>query len=376
MRRALDRIGFARYLAYLAIVIVLSEVTMLSQANRQPVNNLPNPYVAIENYFKLSEGRWWNSASAVAVDPDGKSVWIAERCSENTCAGSLLNPILKFDMSGNLETRFGEGMFNLPHGIYVDRDGNVWVTDAQGPDGKDPNRNGKGHVVYKFSPDGKVLLTLGKPGIAGNGTGALLNEPTAVLTASNGDIFVADGLSGQQPTATADANELSGQQPTVTADTVARIVKFTKTGSFIKSWGKLGSGPGEFRTPHGLALDSRGRLFVADRGNNRIQIFNQDGQFLEAWKQFGRPSGIFIDKNDILYVADSESGNATNPGWLRGIRIGSARDGKVTYFIPTVDPEPYGTIGGPDGVAADDQGNVYGAEVNGGASALKKYVKQ
>jgi streptogramin lyase len=334
---------------------------MAGQPSVTPVNDLPNPYKTVENYFKLPEGRTWGATSAVDIDPDGRSIWVAERCGANSCAGSGLDPILKFDPSGKLVRSFGAGMFLFPHGIHVDREGNVWVTDAQGPDGKDPKRDGKGHVVYKFSPEGKLLLTLGKPGVAGDGTGPLLNEPCDVVTAPNGDIFVADGHSGQNPNAP--------------PDTVARIAKFTRDGKFIKSWGRLGSAPGEFRTPHGLAMDSRGRLFVADRGNVRIQIFDQEGRFLEEWKQFSRLSGIFIDRHDMLYGADSESNSRTNPGWKRGIRIGSARDGKVLFFIPdpVPDPDKAGTSGA-EGVAADIDGNVYGAEV--GPRALKKYVKQ
>jgi sugar lactone lactonase YvrE len=343
---------FRRFACLLA-VLILPPHELTPQSRASPVNDRPNPYRTVENFFKLAEGRWWNSTSAVDIDIDGKSVWVAERCAENSCADSKLNPILEFDEAGNLVKRFGEGMFILPHGIHVDRDGNVWITDADGPDGKDPNKNGKGHVVYKFSPAGQVRLTLGTPGAAGDGTGPLLNQPTDVVTASNGDIFVADG---------------DGR--------VARIVKFSKDGTPIKFWGKPGSGQGELKSPHGLAIDSRGRLFVADRGNNRIQIFDQDGRFLAAWTQFGRPSGIYIDRNDLLYCADSESGPTTNPGWKRGIRIGSARDGKVTAFIPAIDPDARSIApSGADGVAADAQGNVYGAEVNGGASALKKYVK-
>jgi sugar lactone lactonase YvrE len=156
----------------------------------------------------------------------------------------------------------------------------------------------------------------------------------------------------------------------------ARIVKFSNDGNFIKEWGMLGTAPGEFNTPHALALDSKGQLFVADRANNRIQIFTQDGKFLNEWKQFGRPSGIFIDKDDTMYVADSEStdqpGYGYNPGCKRGMRIGSARTGKVTAFIP--DPAPGGSTSAAEGVAVDRQGNIYGAEV--GPMDLKKYVKK
>jgi sugar lactone lactonase YvrE len=227
----------------------------------------------------------------------------------------------------------------------VDPDGNVWVTDGEGPDGKDPNRNGKGHQLFKFSPDGKVLMTLGKAGITGDGPDTF-NQPSAVVVAPSGDIFVADGHGGNSN---------------------ARIVKFSKEGKFIKAWGKKGTGPGEFDSPHVLAMDSRGRLFVGDRGNNRIQIFDQDGKFLEEWKQFGRPSGLFIDRNDILYLSDSQSDEKTNPGFPKGIRIGSVKDGKVTAFIPDLDPAP-----SQEGIVADAKGNMY-TSLTGGM-ALKKYV--
>ena len=306
----------------------------------------PNPYRTVEGWAKMPEGRTWGATSAVDVDRDGKSIWVAERCGANTCAGSSLPVVLEFDESGRLRTSFGAGIFVFPHGIHVDGSGNVWVTDARGKDGR-------GHQVFKFSPEGKRLLSLGKAGVTGDGPDTF-NQPSDVAVGANGDIFVADGH-----------DESSN----------ARIVKFSKDGTFIKAWGKHGSAAGEFEVPHGLAFDSRGRLFVADRGNNRIQIFDQDGKFLEEWKQFSRPSGIYIDRNDVLYVADSESNRKTNPGWKRGIRIGSARDGKVTAFIPDPEPDPEQVItSAAEGVAADASGNVYGAEV--GSRALKKYVKR
>lgn len=312
----------------------------------QPANAQPNPYRTLEGWARMPEGRTWGSTSAVEVDRDGRSIWVAERCGANSCADSSLPAILKFDSGGRLVTSFGGGLFVFPHGIHVDREGYVWVTDARG-------REGKGHQVFKFGTDGKLLLTLGKAGVAGEGPDTF-NQPSDVAVAPNGDVFVADGH-----------DENSNH----------RIVKFSKEGRFIKTWGRKGSAPGEFETPHGVAFDSRGRLFVADRGNNRIQIFDQEGGFLEEWRQFSRPSGVYIDPNDVLYVADSESNSRTHPGWKRGIRVGSAKDGKVRAFIPDPEPDPEKVVtSAAEGVAADAQGNVYGAEV--GPRALKRYVKK
>jgi sugar lactone lactonase YvrE len=289
---------------------------------------------------------------------------------------SPLDPVLKFDASGKLVTSFGAGMIAFAHGIYVDRDDNIWITDA-GDNHVRPARGAPagtpapaqpaklvGHQVIKFSSDGKVLLTIGKAGVAGNPPDAL-TEPNDVVVAPNGDIFVAEGHAGQNQNAP--------------PGTVARISKFTKDGKFIKSWGQLGSGPGEFRTPHSLAIDSRGRLFVADRGNVRLQIFDQDGKFLEETRAFSRISGLFIDRNDTLFAADSESSPTSHPGgWKRGIRIGSARDLKVAALIPDpANPDPATTTAGTsaaEGVAEDAAGNIYGAEV--GPKDVKKYVKK
>ena len=302
-------------------------------------NAAPNPYREDVGWAKLPPGRKWGMTIGIAIDRDGKSIWVFDRCGGRDCGGTTIPPIQKFDASGNLVTSFGAGMFNFPHGLFVDRDNNIWVTDGRGKDGK-------GHTVMKFSPDGKVLMTLGKPGVAGDGPDTF-NAPSAVLIAPNGDIFVGDG---------------HGE------NTNARIVKFSKEGRFIKTWGKRGTALGDFDTPHALALDSSGRLFVADRGNNRIQIFDQDGEFLAEWRQFGRPSGVFIDGNDVIYVADSQSDEKRNPGFKQGIRIGSAKDGKITAFIPDAE-----TTNALEGTAADPQGNVYAGFT--GKQNFKRFVK-
>ena len=344
-------------LTSMVLAVVALNGDRASTQTISPTNSAPNPYRAIYDWAKMPEGRTWGSTSGVDIDPDGTSVWVAERCGAFAppsqmkpgqpfaCDGSTLDPILKFDASGKLVRSFGAGMFVFPHGLHVDRAGNVWVTDGLG-------RDGKGHQVFKFSPEGKVLLALGKPGIAGDSVDEF-NAPSAVLVAPNGDIFVADGHGG---------------------NTNARIVKFSPEGKFIKSWGRKGSAPSEFDIPHSLAMDSRGRLFVGDRQNNRIQIFDQDGNFIDQLFQFGRPSGVFIDKSDTIYVADSESEfvSKNHDGWKRGIRVGKLADGVVTALIPDPAEKVKGTSAA-EGVAVDAAGNVFGAEV--GPKRLVKYVK-
>ena len=331
----------------LMLTLAAAAAAAFAQADAPP-NSQPNPYRTIDHWGKLPEGRTWGSTSSVGVDRDG-NIWVAERCGANSCAGKTVPPVLKFDSSGNLLKSFGEGMFVFPHDLVVDREGNIWVVDGQGKDGK-------GHQVIKFDPNGKVLMTLGKAGVAGADENTF-NQPSAVAIARNGDIFVADGHGG---------------------NTNARIVKFNKDGRFLKTWGKKGTAPGEFDTPHCLAFDSKGRLFVGDRANNRIQIFDQEGKFLEEWKQFSRPSGLYIDSHDVIYVSDSESrereGYGHHPGWKRGIRVGSAKDGTVTAFIPDTFPTPEDSAtSGAEGLAADAMGSIFGAEVR--QMGIKKYVK-
>ena len=324
----------------------------------RPTNELPNPYRTVEGWARMPAGRTWGSTSAVEIDRDGISVWVAERCGANSCVGSNLDPILKFDSTGTLVRSFGAGLMASPHGITVDPDGNVWVTDCLCT-GTEAQRQaaleqGKGHQVFKFAPDGTLLLTLGKAG--GAREPEFFHQPNDVLVAPNGDILVAEGHSSA-----AGAN--------------ARILKFDSNGRFLKAWGRKGTGPGELDQPHALAIDSRGRLLVGDRSNNRIQIFDQDGTYLTEWTQFSRPSGIAIGRNDTIYVADSESGSVapTHSAWKRGIRIGSARDGRVTGFIPDPNENATGTSAA-EGVAVDSRGVVYGAEV--GPRALKRYIRQ
>jgi hypothetical protein len=332
----------------LAIAIALSVGTAALAAQSQtPRNDLPQPYRTTRDWGELPAGVKWAAVTAIEPAPDG-SIFVIHRCFANSCSGRPEAPILKFNAAGKLLAAWGAGMFVFPHGATVDRDGNLWVTDARG-------ENGKGHQVFKFDPSGRVVMTLGKAGTSGSGP-TLFDQPTDVVVAPNGDIFVTDS----------HRNGLNN-----------RVVKFQKDGTFVKEWGHKGSGRGEMSEPHSIAMDSRGRLFVADRENNRIQIFDQDGRVLDEWRQFGRPSGIFITRDDTIYVADSESGPDTGAhelqGIKKGIRIGSARDGSVTAFIE--DSESTAPDhSGAEGVGVDAHGNVYGGVVR--RQMLERHVKK
>jgi len=316
--------------------LVHDGVTYPDQRLVVPVNHLPNPYHTIWPWGELPTGPMdagdfdgRSSFIGVAEGPDGH-LYALSRCIENSCVGSDLPPLMKFDQEGNLLASWGEGMMYWPHGMAIDRQGNVWVADEGN------------HLVFKFSPDGDLLMTLGERDMRGDPPHRL-TQPTHVAVTPEGYIFVTEG------------HDKSPDAP------VSRVSKFAPDGAFLLSWGRTGSGIGEFHDPHTIALDSQGRVFVGDRHNNRIQIFDQNGNFIDLWYQFGRPSGIFITSDDRIYVADSESYDYHNPGWEKGIRIGSARDGSVDYFIK--DLESTVTHSGPEGVGVDLEGNVYGGVV-------------
>jgi DNA-binding beta-propeller fold protein YncE len=341
----MSRTDFAR-IALAAMLATGALGSAAAQTKTQLPSDLPDPYRTGERWGSLPDGRSWGQVATVQIDRDGKSVWVVERCGAKSCVGSSLAPILKFDAAGRLVASFGGGLSVMPHGLFIDRDDNVWFIDADGKDGK-------GHQVFKFSPDGKILLRLGQAGVAGDGPGQF-NRPSAVVVAPDGDIFVADGHGG---------------------DSNARIVKFAPDGRFIKAWGRKGTGPGELDGPHALAMDSRGRLFVADRGNDRVQIFDQEGGLLGEWRQFGRPSGVYIDANDMLYVTDSQTKDAScgaNPACREGVRIGSAKDGVVRFYVP----DPLATVESSfgEGVAADASGILYVSEV--AKQGLRRYARQ
>jgi hypothetical protein len=336
-------------------------------ASVTPVNYAPNPYDTYRDWGKLPDGRTWGSVSAVHVDVDGRHVWAGDRCGANACAGSTVDPIVKLDPYGNTVMSFGAGQILWPHGMDVDRQGNVWIADARGPNAQElerfPGARGLGHTVLKFSPAGELLMTIGTGGEAGNPP-THLTEPNDVLVAPDGSIFIAESHNAQFM-----------DEPGPGA--IGRITKWSPEGRLLTTFGSYGYDDGQFRGPHSLAMDSQGRLFVADRGNRRIQIFDQDGNHLDTWYQFSRISGLYIDPNDVLYAIDSESDPNYNPGWRKGLRVGSARTGDVWYFVPEHMSERASGMGGVgsmgEGVTADAFGNVIAGEV-GPIQGLTKFV--
>ncbi|MDB5439538.1 MAG: hypothetical protein JWM33_1965 [Caulobacteraceae bacterium] len=322
-----------------------------------PTNAMTNPYRMLPNWPNSSEV----SGGAIGILPDGQGgIWLQQRATPG---------IVHLDRDGKVIGRINV-TFASAHGLCQDQDGNLWAADS-GPFGGAPGADAKGNQVFKFSPDGKLLLTLGKAGVSKSGPDTFI-QPTACQATPDGNIVIADGHWPRPATGPQDGD---------------RLVFYTRDGKFIRDFGHAGRKSGEFIGPHGLAYDSQGRLFVADRGNNRIQIFDKNMNVVDEWRQFGRPSGIWILKDDTLIVADSESNNAIaggpdapegpgnairNPGWKNGIRIGSAKDGSLKYFIDGTRPE---------GLGAEELCNIYAGLANGcegspSGGCLQKFVKK
>ena len=338
-----------------------SESGVASEAgNTITGEGIPNPAPNVmENWGELPEGRNWGSTAGVDIDPHDGHIWAYERCGASSfgpgslnCENNLVDPIFKFDRNtGEVLANFGAGLFVTPHGIHVDSDGNVWVTDFAG------NAEGtKGHQVHKFSPSGELLMSLGVAGQPGSGPDQF-NQPNDVVTGPDGSIYVGDGHNGQGMTTNGAIDD--GRE----AGQTGRIVKFDSDGSYLMEWGQIGTLHGEFRTPHALEFDSQGRLWVADRGNHRLEIFDQNGNYLESRYSYGRISGIFITDDDMIYAIDSESSPTSHPNWSNGVRIGHIDDDVIVGFIPPFPAEtrPYQGAAG-EGVAVDANGNVYAAE--------------
>jgi sugar lactone lactonase YvrE len=309
-------------LQFLAVTVVLAAI--LGAAAMRPCNAraADGNYQLVENWAQLPPGMQWGVMSAVDIDSQG-TIYAFKRSVPGEKAGEMSSMVMVIDPHGKFLRSWGEHTFSSAHGLRVLRDGFIWITDKTGDQ------------VFKYSPDGELLMTLGKKGVAGdNDSTDALNGPSDVVIGKNGDIFVSDGES-----------------------TNTRVVKFSKDGKFIKSWGTKGAGPGELNLPHNIAMDSEGRLYVADRTNKRIQVFDQDGKYLDQMTQFGAPAAIFITKEDMLYVVAGAPENRLTIG---------TKDGKVLDRVEG--------LNAPHWVAVDSSGAVYVAEVAG--QALLKFVKK
>jgi len=365
---------------------------------------LPNPAPTVTaNWGQIPAGVPMGTSAGMDIDPIDGNLWTYERCGQGAvsptqatpptpppaaggrggrggaaapaggggggfgganCSTDVTHkPVYKLDVNtGAILANFGEGIMVTPHGIGVDPQGNVWVTDfARSADGS------KGMQVHKFSPTGELMMSLGEAGVAGNENGQF-NQPNDVIVAPDGSIFVSDGHDGQGMTTN------QAIQDGLAAGSTARISKFSADGTFIKSWGQLGLEHGQFRTPHSMAFDSRGRLWVADRGNHRIEIFDQEGNYLESRYTFGRISGVFITPEDMVYAIDSESSPTGHPNWVNGVRVANLDEDRIIGFIPPfptnrrydgganpANPRIYQGAAG-EGIAVDRNGNVFAGE--------------
>ena len=335
----------------IACILALSAPLLWNHAYAQQ-NELqpdyPNNYAMSVDVITLPDGRAMGSGNAIDVDSEG-NVWVFERCGGNNgaCLESDVDPVLKYSPEGEFLFSFGGGMFVWPHGVVVDDDDNLWLIDTGVVDGE------RGNQIFKFNQQGELLLTLGKPGIRGDGPGEF-NEPSDLSIGADGTLYIVDGH--------------------INPESNRRIVHMTADGEFIEAWGEKGYGPLQFEGPHAIAVDSEGKMYVGDRTNNRLQVLSPDGELLAIWTHWGRPSGIRI-LGDTLYAVDSESRAAEgeygyNPGWHRGIYVGKL-DGTITDFIP--DPSPSGATSFPEGIAVGDDGVIWGASV--GDRAVYKYER-
>lgn len=290
-------------------------------------------YELVDGWAKLPEGRSFLDVGGISID-DRDKVYVLNRSDR---------PIMIFDREGNLLNSWGEGFFNRAHGSCIGPDGSLWCTD---------DRN---HIVAKFTPEGKLLMTLGTKGQASD-TGYFrtfdyweslariqrgappFNRPTGVTVTPSGEIYIADGYGN------------------------ARIHKFTADGKLLFSWGEPGGAPGQFRLPHSIWLDKQGRIWIPDRENSRIQIFNSQGKFITEWRDVIRPTGVFIDDEEIVYVSELclRVSIFTIDGKLLARWGNEGKDKETALFHA------------PHAIAVDSRGDLYVGEVSMTSAGVDK----
>ena len=338
----------------------LNETEKLIQLSRRPTSTMDNPYELIENWPTLLAGQEWGAAIGLIPDDTG-GLWMLFRSEP---------PINYINANGQILKSFGDGMIVQAHGFCMDNDGNLWAGDS-GPFGDDPTTAGRGFQIHKFNQAGEHLLSLGQAGLSRAAEDTFIG-PTACAVMPDGNIVIADGHWPRPSNAQQDGD---------------RLVVITPEGKFVRAVGKMGAGPGEFMGPHALAYDAQGRLYVADRSNNRVQILDENLNFLDDWRHFGRPSGITVLEDGTFVVADSESrarlpgpsiapeggpgAMARNPGFQVGVRIGRT-NGSLQHYIPGTRPE---------GMAADNLGNIFagltgGCDLSPSGGCLQKWVRK
>ena len=302
-----------------ALMSSLTSSLAVAQSSAQP----PLDYVAVADSFTLPAGMTLGSTSGVAINSKGH-IFILHRGPD---------PLMEFDPAGKFVRAFGDGFFDRPHGLRIDAQDNIWATDVAT------------HVVYKFSPEGRILLVLGVRGNAGEmhqyGHLRLFNEPNDVAFGPAGEVFVVQGHGRGEP----------------------KVVKFDKDGNFIKAWGKKGAGPGEFDIAHSIAIDAKGLLYVADRNNQRIQVFDADGTYLRESKHPGTPCGLFISPDQHIWMAHGHAGQVIKLD-LNGKVLGvTGKQGKAL-----------GQFGEAHYIALSAKGDIYVADTLNWR--VQKFVQQ
>ncbi|MCH7802020.1 MAG: hypothetical protein IIC24_10840 [Chloroflexi bacterium] len=281
--------------------------------------------VSGDDWGKLPEGWTYKEATAVATD-SSDNVYVFNRSE---------HPMMVFDRDGNLLRTWGEDLFTLAHGVTIGPDDSVYCVD---------NRD---HTVRKLTTEGKLLMTIGTPGQPSPPmSGDPFNTPAHVaIHQTTGELFVADGY------------------------TNARVHRYTPDGKLLASWGESGTAPGQFNIVHNIAIDADGWVYVADRENHRVQVFDSNGKFETQWVNLSRAAAIYIDQrgDPLVYVGEYFGGIATN-------RMGTKLGPRITIFDTKgniqaqLGDQPYGDEEGrfysPHGISVDSHGDIYVAEVS------------